>query len=60
MQTITFTPKTNRERQIIRDFGKVWHVVREMNAPCFNGDLGLFIVSQCGDHARWIKKDQAA
>jgi hypothetical protein len=52
---ITIKPDSNRLRQLIKDHGKTWSIVKgPKGMQCFNGQLGMAIQSLDGKHERNI------
>jgi len=52
---ITIKPDSNRLRQLIKDHGKTWSIVKgPKGMQCFNGQLGCGIQSLDGKHERNI------
>jgi hypothetical protein len=58
MNTVTLKPATKRLKQLVKEFGDQWRVVRSQDTvQCLNGP-GVFVESMCGRHTRWVDKDQ--
>lgn len=59
METCELLPATKRLKQLIKEFGNRWEVAKTFK-PCqaFGNDLGMFIVSQDGQHHRWVRPEQ--
>jgi hypothetical protein len=52
---VTIKPNTNRLKQLIKDHGKTWSIVKgPKGMQCFNGQLGMAIQSLDGKHERNI------
>ena len=52
---VTIKPNTNRLKQLIKDHGKTWSIVKgPKGMQCFNGQLGCAIISLDGKHERNI------
>ena len=55
MKQVNLIPNNRRIKQLIKQYGELWNVVRlEDYVECFKGP-GIFIASECGDHYRWIR-----
>lgn len=52
---ITLLPNTNRLRQLIKDHGNQWVMIRGMSCACFGGQIGIEIQSLDESHIRWVK-----
>lgn len=53
---VKITPNTNRLRQLVRDHGDVWLVLKDARPMvCFNGQLGLLVESLDGEHIRNVQ-----
>lgn len=52
MKQITIEPNTNRLRQLVRDHGDVWNEITSFPMSCFNGGLGVQIMSLDMQHIR--------
>ena len=61
MKTIKLKPANKRLKQLIREFGGEWKLIRiEDSVQCFNRNPGLFIESLTLNgagqkHSRWVK-----
>lgn len=57
MRTIELRPATARLRQLIREHGATWRVIREeQSVQCFRtSPTGVMIESLDGRHSRWIE-----
>jgi len=57
MKKIRILPTTKRLKQLIKEFGDVWDVVKIGNPQCLD-DKGLLVSSECGNHVRWVGTEQ--
>lgn len=59
LKTVLLLPKTKRLKQLIKEHGSKWFVIKRKNkVQCFDNQKGLFIESFDGKHSRWVKPEQ--
>ena len=57
MTEITLKPTTRRLKRLIKDYGETWQFIKEMPMSCFNGDIGINIISFDGYMCNIRKSD---
>lgn len=57
MSQIILKPTTHRLKRLIEDYGETWRFIKEMPMQCFNGDIGINIISFDGYMCNIRKSD---
>ena len=56
MEIVKLKPETKRLKQLIKEFGSEWVVIRRKDkVQCFDNTPGLLVVSKDNKHTRWVK-----
>lgn len=57
MSQVILKPTTPRLKRLIEDYGETWRFIKEMPMQCFNGDIGVNIISFDGYMCNIRKSD---
>jgi hypothetical protein len=51
---VILRPETKQYRNLIREYGSRWLMVKRAAMQCFGGKTGVLIASRDGKHSRWV------
>lgn len=57
MKTIELLPNTKRLKQVIKQYGPDFEIVRIKKTQCFNYDMGILVKSKSSTYSRWVRSE---
>jgi len=56
-KVVLLKPATKRLKQLVKEFGPAWVVLREKPVACFNWSVGCFVETPDKSHSRWVRPE---